>query len=168
MQKNTKILLGLGLIGLAYYLWNKSSKKQQDVNSNMPEVLQPKVRGCSGNLMPCPDDSGCFDPSKNPISDWEAGRPHPCNRAQENPLLLKIREKRAKELSNEWCEIMSKAKRTAGGLELNKEEETRANQIGKQVEQLGYTGLGFSILSGGVPNCNQLITIEESNKYPRF
>ena len=36
MQKNTKVLLGLGLIGLAYYLWNKSSKKQQDVNSNMP------------------------------------------------------------------------------------------------------------------------------------
>ena len=28
MQKNTKILLGLGLIGLAYYLWQKSSKKE--------------------------------------------------------------------------------------------------------------------------------------------
>ena len=84
---------------------------------------------------------------------------------QENPLLLKIREKRAKELSNEWCEIISKA--YSQGRELNKEEETRANQIGKQVEQLGYTGVGFSIISG-VPNCNQLITIEESNKYPRF
>lgn len=33
MQKNTKILLGLGLIGLAYYLWQRSSK--QDVNSNI-------------------------------------------------------------------------------------------------------------------------------------
>lgn len=37
-------------------------------------------KGCPGDLAPCPDDSGCFDPSKNPISDWEAGRPHPCNR----------------------------------------------------------------------------------------
>lgn len=37
------------------------------------------ITGCLGDLMPCPDDSGCFDPSKNPISDWEAGRPHPCN-----------------------------------------------------------------------------------------
>lgn len=34
MEKNTKILLGLGLIGLAYYLWQRSSK--QDVNSNIP------------------------------------------------------------------------------------------------------------------------------------
>jgi hypothetical protein len=34
MQKNTKILLGLGLIGLAYYLWQRSSK--QNVNSNIP------------------------------------------------------------------------------------------------------------------------------------
>jgi len=33
MQKNTKIILGLGLIGLAYYLWQRSSK--QDVNSNI-------------------------------------------------------------------------------------------------------------------------------------
>lgn len=38
------------------------------------------IFGCPGDLMPCPDDSDCFDPSKNPISDWEAGRPHPCNR----------------------------------------------------------------------------------------
>jgi len=38
-------------------------------------------RMCPSDLMPCPDDSGCFDPSKNPISDWEAGRAHPCNRS---------------------------------------------------------------------------------------
>ena len=117
MQKNTKILLGLGLIGLAYYLWQRSSK--QDVNSNI----------------------------------------------QTDRDTNKMGEKRAKELSNEYCEIMSKA--YSQGRELNQEEETRANQIGKQVEQLGYTGVGFSIISG-VPNCNQLITIEESNKYPRF
>lgn len=110
MQKNTKILLGLGLIGLAYYLWQKSSKLK-----GLPSVIKPIDR--------------------------------------------------AKELSNEWCEIMSKA--YSQGRELNQEEEMRANQIGKQVEQLGYTGLGFSIVSG-VPNCNQLITLEESNKYPRF
>lgn len=44
---------------------------------------------CSAGLMPCPDDAGCFDPSKNPISDWESGLPHPCNRALTIGLNLK-------------------------------------------------------------------------------
>ena len=126
MEKNTKILLGLGLIGLAYYLWQKSSKKESIMptdraipigQQNKCELLylkavanakkaasmgamvgiapkeifmkqcevagnpiQESITNCSGGLVPCPDDSGCFDPSKNPISDWEAGRPHPCSR----------------------------------------------------------------------------------------
>lgn len=111
MDKNTKILLGLGLIGLAYYLWQKSSKIK-----GLPSVIKPN------------EGLG--------------------------------------ELRNEYCEIMSKAL-FQEGRELNQDEEMRENQIAKQVKQLGYTGLGFSIVSG-VPNCNQLFTIEELKKYPRF
>lgn len=37
MQKNTKILLGLGLIGLAYYLWQKSNKQESNVPEEQPE-----------------------------------------------------------------------------------------------------------------------------------
>jgi len=52
-------------------------------DSGGPRCVRERIsRGpiCSAGLAPCPDDSGCFDPSKNPISDWEAGRAHPCNR----------------------------------------------------------------------------------------
>lgn len=212
MQKNTKILLGLGLIGLAYYLWQKSSKLKGlpsvikpidrelewecDKEYSMmprPTVVKPPeywekrrneyIKNClirkkslaeKGLNEKCSDYAGSQLAAMRFISAaaydeaWK-GEYDKCMAGkmenQENPLLLKIREKRAKELSNEWCEIISKA--YSQGRELNKEEETRANQIGKQVEQLGYTGVGFSIISG-VPNCNQLITIEESNKYPRF
>lgn len=165
MQKNTKILLGLGLIGLAYYLWQKSSKQK-----GLPSVIKTneKLNGkCSlyaGSQLAAMRfiSAAAYDEAwKKEYDKCIAGKME----NQENPLLLKIREKRAKELSNQWCEIMSKA--YSQGRELNQEEEMKANQIGKQVEQLGYTGLGFSIVSG-VPNCNQLITIEESNKYPRF
>ena len=57
--------------------------------------LTPVTSMCSAGLAPCPDDSGCFDPSKNPISDWEAGRPHPCNR-----LVLGINLKDTRPLKN--------------------------------------------------------------------
>jgi hypothetical protein len=165
MQKNTKILLGLGLIGIAYYLWQKSSKIK-----GLPSVIKPN-EGLNGK---CSIYAGsqlaamrfvsaeAYDEAwKREYDKCMAGK----MKNQENPLLIKIREKRANQLSNDWCEIMSKA--YSQGRELNQDEEMRANQIGKQVEELGYTGLGFSIVSG-VPNCNQLITIEESNQYPRF
>lgn len=44
---------------------------------------------CPQGMMFCPDDAGCFDPSKNPISDWESGLPHPCNRKLTIGLNLK-------------------------------------------------------------------------------
>ena len=67
-------------------------------DSGGPRCVRERIsRGpiCSAGLAPCPDDSGCFDPSKNPISDWEAGRPHPCNR-----LVLGINLKDTRPLKN--------------------------------------------------------------------
>lgn len=45
-------------------------------------------RMCPKGQMPCPDDSGCFDPILDPISNWEAGKPHPCNRSIIKPKVL--------------------------------------------------------------------------------
>lgn len=46
MQKNTKILLGLGLIGLAYYLWNKSSKQITATSVIEPtKSSKPNIKG---------------------------------------------------------------------------------------------------------------------------
>jgi hypothetical protein len=56
MQKNTKILLGLGLIGLAYYLWQKSKRNQ--VSSENPNQVSydedaPCPEGFVRGPMPC-------------------------------------------------------------------------------------------------------------------
>lgn len=58
-------------------------------------ALSTGIIFCPKGQMPCPDDSGCFDPSKNPISDWEAGKSHPCNR-----LVLGINLKDTRPLKN--------------------------------------------------------------------
>lgn len=50
MEKNTKILLGLGLIGLAYYLWQRSNKEIIPTASATPSQPQSQADCPAGTI----------------------------------------------------------------------------------------------------------------------